>query len=82
MTCNHSDALGFVSWQGARSAEKEWGQVLNGAPLDSFSDSCAIQDLTPFFSQDLTPFFSFFLRIRASQQRRHGTKYGAGGWLQ
>jgi len=71
MTCNHSDALGFVSWQGARSAEKEWGQVLNGAPLDSFSDSCAIQDLTPFF-----------LRIRASQQRRHGTKYGAGGWLQ
>jgi len=71
MTCNHSDALGFVSWQGARSAEKEWGQVLNGAPLDSFSDSCAIQDLTPFF-----------LKIRASQQRRHGTKYGAGGWLQ
>jgi len=51
----------------ARNRQKEWGQVLNGAPPRFFSDSCAIQDLTPFF-----------LRIRASQQRRHGSKDGAG----
>jgi len=51
MTCNRSDSLDFVSWQGARSAEPEHMRL--------------------------------YVRIRASQQRRHGTKDGAaGGWLQ
>ncbi len=49
MGSNCSDALDFVSWQGARSAEPEHMWV--------------------------------YVRIRASQQRRHGAKDGAGEQL-
>ncbi len=49
MGSSFSDALDFILWQGAGSAEPEHMLV--------------------------------YVRIRASQQRRHGTKNRAGEWL-